>query len=170
MIQGLVSGFSSITKGDFQVLKATLNKENTEFQDLVNRLKSEKKEHKNFVSSSQILANGKINGDVRSSFHGFSTDKNALPKGAALNQSGVHGEKRTIDKTSALYEKSMELECFFVKQVLQSMKNTVHKSGLFKNDFAGKMYEDMLYDEYAVNFTKNAGLGLADQIYLSLEK
>ena len=129
-----------------------------------------KKEHKNFVSSSQILANGKINGDVRSSFHGFSTDKNALPQGAALNQSGVHGEKRTIDKTSALYEKSMELECFFVKQVLQSMKNTVHKSGLFKNDFAGKMYEDMLYDEYAVNFTKNAGLGLADQIYLSLEK
>ena len=71
MIQGLVSGFSSITKGDFQVSKATLNKENTEFQDLVNRLKSEKKEHKNFVSSSQILANGKINGDVRSSFHGF---------------------------------------------------------------------------------------------------
>ena len=50
------------------------------------------------------------------------------------------------------------------------MKNTVHKSGLLKNDFAGKMYEDMLYDEYAVNFTKNAGLGLADQIYLSLEK
>lgn len=170
MIQGLVSGFSSITKGDFQVSKATLNKENTEFQDLVNRLKSEKKEHKNFLSSFQILANGKINGDVRSSFHGFSTDKNALPQGAALNQSGVHGEKRTIDKTSALYEKSMELECFFVKQVLQSMKNTVHKSGLFKNDFAGKMYEDMLYDEYAVNFTKNAGLGLADQIYLSLEK
>ena len=50
MIQGLVSGFSSITKGDFQVSKATLNKENTEFQDLVNRLKSEKKEHKNLCS------------------------------------------------------------------------------------------------------------------------
>ena len=170
MIQGLVSGFSSITNGTSQVSKANLNKENTEFQDLVNRLKSEKKEQKNALSSSQILENGKINGDVRSSFHGFSKEKNALPKGAALNQSGVYGEKRTIDKTSALYEKSMELECFFVKQVLQSMKNTVHKSGLLKNDFAGKMYEDMLYDEYAVNFTKNAGLGLADQIYLSLEK
>ena len=69
MIQGLVSGFSSITKGDFQVSKATLNKENTEFQDLVNRLKSEKKEHKNFVSSSQILANGKINGGTKWKYH-----------------------------------------------------------------------------------------------------
>ena len=55
MIQGLVSGFSSITKGDFQVSKATLNKENTEFQDLVNRLKSEKKEHKNFAALGNAL-------------------------------------------------------------------------------------------------------------------
>ena len=31
------------------------------------------------------------------------------------------------------------------------------------------MYEDMLFDEYATAMTKNAGFGLADQIYLSLE-
>ena len=31
------------------------------------------------------------------------------------------------------------------------------------------MYEDMLYDELAVSMTKNAGFGLADQIYLELQ-
>jgi flagellar protein FlgJ len=30
------------------------------------------------------------------------------------------------------------------------------------------MYEDMLYDEYATSMTKNAGFGLADQIYMQL--
>jgi len=33
---------------------------------------------------------------------------------------------------------------------------------------AGKMYEDMLYDEYAKNFAKNAGFGMAEMAYLEL--
>jgi flagellar protein FlgJ len=31
------------------------------------------------------------------------------------------------------------------------------------------MYEDMLYDEYAKDFTKNANFGLAEQAYLQLK-
>jgi flagellar protein FlgJ len=30
------------------------------------------------------------------------------------------------------------------------------------------MYEDMLYDEYAKDFAKNAGFGLAELAYLEL--
>jgi flagellar protein FlgJ len=30
------------------------------------------------------------------------------------------------------------------------------------------MYEDMLYDEYAQSFTKNAGFGLAEMAYREL--
>jgi flagellar protein FlgJ len=30
------------------------------------------------------------------------------------------------------------------------------------------MYEDMLYNEYAKDFTKNAAFGLAEQAYLEL--
>ncbi|GHU63247.1 hypothetical protein FACS189445_6500 [Spirochaetia bacterium] len=33
---------------------------------------------------------------------------------------------------------------------------------------AGKMYEDMLYDEYAKTYTENANFGLADLAYLEL--
>jgi flagellar protein FlgJ len=48
------------------------------------------------------------------------------------------------------------------------MRNTVQKSGLIDQGFAGEMYEDMLYDEYAKDFTKNARFGLAGQVYLEL--
>lgn len=116
-----------------------------------------------------IAKEGRLNGDVTTGFEGtFSSmvDKAAKPRGAALR--GNVPENRTIDRTSKLYEKSMELESFFVKQMLSQMRKTVTKSSLGGEGFAGQMYEDMLYDEYAEKMTKTAGFGLADQIYLSL--
>ncbi len=121
------------------------------------------------VNPAQLAREGRLNGDVGSGFEGtFSSlvDKAAKPQGAALG--GSFPQDRTIDKTSKLYEKSMELESFFVKQMLSQMRKTVNKSALGGEGFASQMYEDMLYDEYATAMTKNAGFGLADQIYLSL--
>ncbi|MCL2066245.1 MAG: rod-binding protein [Treponema sp.] len=76
--------------------------------------------------------------------------------------------KTPIDKTDKLYQLCLELETFLVKNLLTSMRNTVQKSGLIEEGFAGKIYEDMLYDEYAKDFTKTAGFGLAEQAYLQL--
>jgi flagellar protein FlgJ len=73
-----------------------------------------------------------------------------------------------IDKTDKLYEQCAELEIFLVKTLVSSMRNTVQKSGLINEGYAGKMYEDMLYDEYAKNFSKNANFGLAEMAYLEL--
>ena len=50
--------------------------------------------------------------------------------------------------------------------MLSEFFKTVLKSQ--ESDFAQQTYEDMLFDEYATAMTKNAGFGLADQIYLSL--
>jgi len=44
----------------------------------------------------------------------------------------------------------------------------VQKSGLIDEGFAGKMYEDMLYDEYAREYAKNANFGMAELAYLEL--
>ena len=77
--------------------------------------------------------------------------------------------KSDIDKTDRLYELCVELETFLVKNLLTTMRNTVQKSGLIDEGYAGKIYEDMLYDEYAKDFTKNAGFGLAEQAYLQLK-
>jgi flagellar protein FlgJ len=78
-------------------------------------------------------------------------------------------EQTPIDKTDKLYELCLELETFLVKNLLTSMRSTVQKSGLVDDSFAGKMYEDMLYDEYAKNFTKSANFGLAEQAYRQLK-
>jgi flagellar protein FlgJ len=75
-----------------------------------------------------------------------------------------------IDKTDELYKLCLELETFLVKNLLTGMRNTIQKSNLIDEGFAGKMYEDMLYDEYAKDFTKNAGFGLAESAYLQLKQ
>jgi flagellar protein FlgJ len=73
-----------------------------------------------------------------------------------------------IDKTDKLYEQCLALETFLIKNLISSMRNTVQKTGLIDEGFAGKMYEDMLYDEYAKEFAKNPNFGFAEQAYLEL--
>jgi len=73
-----------------------------------------------------------------------------------------------IDKNDKLYQACIDLETFLVKNLLTSMRNTVQKSGLIDEGFAGKIYEDMLYDEYAKELTKSSGFGLAEQAYRQL--
>ena len=89
----------------------------------------------------------------------------------ALKQPVVSSEtsaKPHIDKTDELYEQCQALETFLIKNLINGMRATVMKSGFIDNSFAGKMYEDMLYDEYAADFSKNANFGLAELAYLEL--
>ncbi|MDR3312288.1 MAG: rod-binding protein [Spirochaetaceae bacterium] len=116
---------------------------------------------------------GRLNGDYTSGFTGAFTgqgDKTARPQGAAA-PGAVGMSPAVIDKTSTLYEKSLELESYFVKIMLSTMRSSIGRANLGEqNKFAREMYEDMLYDELAVGMTKNAGFGLADQLYLELNR
>jgi flagellar protein FlgJ len=97
-------------------------------------------------------------------------DKTAFDKtNASENTISENTSKTKIDKNDRLYQLCLELETFLVKNLITGMRNTVQKSGLIDQGFAGKMYEDMLYDEYAKDFTKNANFGLAEQAYLQLK-
>ena len=165
---GLVDINSSIASGSGALASARANAESSKFGELLDRLQQQD-DGKGTLSSDQIAENGRLNGDYASGFKGTFTaaaDKNARPSGAAANQANPNVKTQTIDKTSELYEKSMELESYFVKQMLSEMRKTVHSGS--EDDFARKTYEDMLYDEYATQMTKSAGFGLADQIYLDL--
>ena len=165
-INGLSGGLSSITNGYAASQSANLQNEMSKFQNLLDTLMTENE------SSPKVVDSGRVNGEYTSGFavtFKSDADKNALPSGFAANSASNSSKKVEIDKTSKLYEKSLELESYFVKIMLSSMKNTVQKSGLMGNDsHASKMYEDMLYDELAVSMTKSAGFGLADQIYMEL--
>ena len=166
---GLINNsFSGITNGNGALQTAKTNSENSKFADILKSLQSQD-EGRGTVSSDQIAVDGRFTGDYTSGYAGTFTneaDKTARAQGAASNQGNPNVKSKTIDKTSTLYEKAMELEGFFVKQMLSSMRKTVIKSK--ENDFAQDMYEDMLFEEYATQMTKTAGFGLADQIYLSL--
>ena len=167
---GLVQNtYSGITGGQDAINTARSNSENAKFSELVQRLQAQDA-GRGTLSSAQIAVDGKLNGDYSTGFAGaysLDSDKSAKASGAAANQANPHVQTKTIDKTSVLYEKALELESFFVKQMLNEMRKTVIKAN--ESDFAQNMYEDMLFDEYAAAMTKNAGFGLADQIYLSLE-
>jgi flagellar protein FlgJ len=91
----------------------------------------------------------------------------AVAKDSATPEGSEAGQP-VIDKTSALYEQCEALESFLIKNLLNSMRNTVQISGFIDQGFAGDMYEDMLYDEYAKKFTKDTNFGFAEIAYLEL--
>ncbi len=121
------------------------------------------------------LTDPRLPGDYISSFKIETpkpTDSKRVAQGMAQNF-GKSGntvyQKQEIDRTSKLYEQCMELESYFVKIMLGSMRKTLSGKTLAGDQsFAGKIYEDMQYDELSRGMTKNAGFGLADQIYLEL--
>jgi len=67
-----------------------------------------------------------------------------------------------------LFEVSLELETILVQNLLRSMRNTVQRTNLIDTGFAGEIYEDMLFDEYARLLTRSAGFGFAEMAYREL--
>ncbi len=166
---GLIQNtYSGITGGNGALNTARTNSETAKFNELIERLQAQN-DGRGTLSSAQIAQDGRLNGDYTTGYadtYTLESYKTAKATGAAANQANPHVQAKTIDKTSKLYESALELEGFFVKQMLSQMRKTVMKSN--ESSFAQDMYEDMLFDEYATAMTKNAGFGLADQIYLSL--
>ena len=168
-----IDKLGTMTQSSAMIQNALHKNQSSKFADLLQAArKKEAAASANYshISSEQVLKEGRLNGDFKTGFDKTFThaaDKNAAPQGAAAN-GAVRSSNKTIDKTSKLYEKSMEMESFFVKMMVDSMRKTVHSST--QDSFAKSMYQDMLYDEYTTSLTKTAGFGLADQIYLELAK
>ena len=165
-----IDKIGSITQSSEMIQNALSKNQENKFADLL-RAAQKKATNMEHISSEQVAKDGKLNGDIKTGFDGAFTseaDKSSSARGAAANSAPVHGTQKKIDKTSRLYEKSLELESFFVKMMVSSMRKTVTSSSA--PSFAKEMYEDMLYDEYTTALTKNAGFGIADQIYLELSQ
>ncbi len=170
-----ITGFGNFTQTNTIMNQAMQREEINRFENLVKEAKaanSEEIDTKGTVSTAQILMrdtrlNGEFTSDYSKTFKS-EEDKHALPTGFAAGS--IQAKNKTIDKTSKLYEKSLELESFFVKMMVDSMRKTVTKANKSENNFAQKMYEDMLYDEYTTALTKNSGFGIADSIYLELSR
>ena len=81
------------------------------------------------------------------------------------NQASKSG---AIDKKSPLFHACQEFEAIFIKQMLDSMRKTIAKSGLIDGGMAEDVFEDMLYDEYSKNMAKSARFGLSETLYKQL--
>lgn len=168
-----ITGLGNLTQTNTMMNHTMQVEESNRFAALVKSAKASSAADTNgTVSSEQIsIRDTRLNGEFTSDYSGTFTseaDKTAKASGFAANS--VRSQGKTIDKTSKLYEKSLELESFFVKMMVDSMRKTVTKANNSENSFAQKMYEDMLYDEYTTALTKNSGFGIADSIYLELSR
>ncbi len=80
-------------------------------------------------------------------------------------------EKAIKDKDEEKLKKACrDLEAVFVNMMFKQMRNTIQKSELMGGGYAEGMYEDMLYEKYAEEASKNKGIGIGDILYKQLSK
>ena len=68
-----------------------------------------------------------------------------------------------------LKEACSDFEAIFIKQMLDSMRKTVNKSGLMDGGMAEEIFQDMLYDKYAEKMSKTGNFGIKDILYKQLK-
>ena len=107
---------------------------------------------------------------------------NPLKKGIKRQESALNFRERlnsAIKKTTGksgkavdkkLMETCVEMESIFVAKMFKEMRKSVHKSEWLHGGFAEDIFEDMLYDEYSLNVSKNSKLGLASMLYDELSR
>lgn len=94
----------------------------------------------------------------------------------SIDETPTENVNNAISKYNKDFEKkrlrqvSEDFEALMINQMLKEMRKTVNKSGLIDGGMAEQIFEDMLYDEYAKEFSKTKTFGLADIIYNQMEK
>ncbi|HYE83666.1 MAG TPA: rod-binding protein [Clostridia bacterium] len=80
-------------------------------------------------------------------------------------------EKAIEEKDEKKLKKACsDLEAVFVNMMFKQMRSTVQKSDLLGGGYAEEMFEDMLFDKYAEEVSRNKGMGLGDILYRQLSK
>jgi len=100
-------------------------------------------------------------------------DENLIGKIATSDVKAKNNIKDEIKQDpyrKKLFDASVEFESMFVKLMLNQMRKSVEKNNMISGGYAEEIFEDMLYDEYAKNISKNESLGIAEQIYSSMSK
>ncbi len=71
-------------------------------------------------------------------------------------------------KDRKLMDACVELESIFVARMFKEMRKNLGKTGWLDGGFAEEIFQDMLYDEYSKELSKNSNLGLAKMVYTQL--
>ena len=85
-----------------------------------------------------------------------------------IGRTADHSRSSAGKKNDKLYNACVEFESLFIKQMLDVMRKSVEKSDFLNGGMAEDIFEDMLYDRYALLMAKNSGFGIADTAYRQL--
>lgn len=85
----------------------------------------------------------------------------------ALN---VNGKNVMNKQQKKLWDTCVEAESLFVGKMLKEMRKTVDKGEWLHGGHAEEIFEDMLYDEYSLQVSKNSNLGMAKMLYNELSR
>lgn len=83
----------------------------------------------------------------------------------ASYQDSVLLRSEGVSERQQLEEVAREFEALLIKQMLDSMRNTLNKdNNLVDGGMSENIFEDMLYTEYSRLMSKTGGFGLAEMI------
>jgi hypothetical protein len=97
----------------------------------------------------------------------------ALSRAVKEGESGhapQSGTSKKAGQDKRLWDACIEMESLLVGRMLKEMRKTVQKSGWMNGGSAEEIFEDMLYDEYALNLSRNSNLGMAKMLYNELNR
>ena len=97
------------------------------------------------------------------SLYNFNIQNGATAKANSIKRGMVGENDKKLKKACS------EFEAIFIKQMLDSMRKTVSKSGLINGGMAEDIFEDMLYDKYAEKMSKTGNFGIKDILYKQLK-
>ena len=115
-----IDKIGTMTQSNAVIQNALHKNQSNKFANMLKAAQEKQAADYSHISSEQVIPEGRLNGDFKTGFDKTFTsaaDKNAAPQGAAVN-GAIRSSGKKIDKTSKLYEKSMELESFFVKMMV----------------------------------------------------
>ena len=81
---------------------------------------------------------------------------------------GALAPRAKTSSTAKLHEQAQNFEVAFVNSMFQHMFTGIGNQGPFGNSTGVSAWRSFLTEEYAKNFVKSGGVGIADQVYKSL--
>lgn len=79
-----------------------------------------------------------------------------------------NSSRLSLEDDKKLREACQDFEAILIKQMLDSMKKALPESNLINKNQGEKIFEDMLYQEYAENISREEPMGISDMMYRQL--
>lgn len=99
-------------------------------------------------------------------------DRAQMQREATASESAGNLQRQLqVAEGSDLREVAEQFESLFLKQMLDTMRNTLNEENrLVDTGMAGDIFEDMLYEEYSKIMAKRGSFGIAELIVNQFEE